>query len=305
MAKAVEELQSKRNYFGIIAGKPSMKKTSLAMTARRTLLIDTENGLPRVDPKYRKGFFAQCKTYQEVLDELDPRNPESVFSVIDTVVIDTLGSLFDLSREYVIEQDKKNAQGDGKTLSQKGYGAAAKEILRLCRSIIMRKNLIIIAHTTEGQDDGALRFKIACEGQTKDLIWRFADFGCFAEGRGKDVFFCFGSSLRYDSKRIGNLKDEYKYGDEDCNIGKWFDCLDNITAENDSVSKKYDSIILNARAIIEEVKTVDDANDAIGSLKELEVVGESKLVTWMMLKRHCATIGLEAKDGVFAVKASA
>jgi len=61
-------------------------------------------------------------------------------------------------------------------------------------------------------------------------------------------------------------------------------------------------IILNARAIIDEVKTADGANDALGSLKALEVVGESKTVAWLMLKRHCASIGLEMKDGKFTVK---
>ena len=302
MAKAVEELQSKRHYFLIMYGKPCMKKTTMAMTAKRTLLIDTENGLARVDSKYRKGFFAQPKTYEELLYELDTRNPDSVMGFVDTIAIDTVGGLFDLIKEWCIRNDPKMLQQDGFTLAQRAYGRIGSEGLSLMLRILKVKNLVINGHSKENSDGEELRYRIMVDGMLRDTMWKFADLGCFADTRGKDIYYCFKSSNRYDSKRIGNINDEYKYGDDDCNIGKWFDCLDNITAENDSVSKKYDSIILNARAIIDEVKTIDDANNAIGSLKELEVVGESKLVTWMMLKRHCATIGLEAKDGVFAVK---
>jgi len=305
MAKAVEGLKSKRFYFGIISGKPGTRKTTLAMTAGRTLLLDVENGLPRVDPKYRKGFFATCNTYEELLTELDPKSENSVMSVIDTVIIDTLGSLFDLVRVYVIEQDKKNAQGDGKTLSQKGYGAAGKEISRLIRDTMKHKNFILVAHTTEGQDDGALRFKIACEGATKDLVWRFADFGCFADTRGKDIFYCFQSSPRYDSKRIGNLADEYKAGTDECSVAKWFASLDNITSENDASAKKYDAVIEEARSIIETVKTAEDADATVEAFKTLEVVGMSKQVAWLMLTRHASSIGLAFKDGKFTVKATA
>lgn len=302
MAKAVEELKSKRNLFCIMYGKPCMKKTTMAMSAKRVLLIDTENGLPRVDGKYRKGFFAQPQTWEELIAELDPKNPDCVLSVVDTISIDTIGGLFNLAKEWNVRTDPKSVQGDGVTLAMRTYGKIAKMIVDLLMSILRVKNLVIVGHSTEGKDGEDLRFKIAVDGQTKDLIWRFADIGCFVDSRGKDIFYCFKASNRYDSKRIGNIADEYKFGDEDCDIGKWFDVINNTSAENDVIAKKYDEIILNARAIIDEVKTADNANDAIGSLKALEVVGESKTVAWLMLKRHCASIGLEMKDGKFTVK---
>ena len=302
MAKAVEELKSKRNLFCIMYGKPCMKKTTMAMSAKRVLLIDTENGLPRVDGKYRKGFFAQPQTWEELIAELDPKNPDCVLSVVDTIAIDTIGGLFNLAKEWNVRTDPKSVQGDGVTLAMRTYGKIAKMIVDLLMSILRVKNLVIVGHSTEGKDGEDLRFKIAVDGQTKDLIWRFADIGCFVDSRGKDIFYCFKASNRYDSKRIGNIADEYKFGDEDCDIGKWFDVINNTSAENDIIAKKYDETILNARAIIDEVKTADNANDAMGSLKALEVVGESKTVAWLMLKRHCASIGLEMKDGKFTVK---
>lgn len=301
MAKAVEELQSKRHYFGIISGKPGTKKTSLAMTAGKTLMIDTENGLPRVSPQYRHGFFASVDSWEDMMKEFNPANPDCVMGVIDTVVIDTLGSLFDLAKKHVIAMDSKAVQGDG-SLTWKGYGKIGTMLIGFFISTLKLKNLIIVAHTTEGKDGDALRFKIYCEGATKDQIWKFADFGCFADTRGKDVYFCFASSPRYDSKRIGNLKDEYKYGDDDCNVGKWFATLDNITAQNSEITQKYDNVITQARAIIDAVKTADDANKAIELLGTLEQIGESKSVTWLMLKRQCSSVGLVFENKAFVVK---
>ena len=76
-----------------------------------------------------------------------------------------------------------------------------------------------------------------------------------------------------------------------------------MSAANDEQGKKFEAIILNARALIDEVKTAEQANECMESIKALEVVGESKTVAWLMLKRHCAGIGLVFKDGKFGVGA--
>ena len=60
---------SDKNIIMIVSGLPGTGKTTLALSAPDVLLIDTDEGMARVNPAHRKDASI-CKTYEEVLADI-------------------------------------------------------------------------------------------------------------------------------------------------------------------------------------------------------------------------------------------
>lgn len=90
----------------------------------------------------------------------------------DTVVIDSMGRLFDILTPVAIKENAVNGQKDGRTLSQKGYGAVALKIRDFTNLIEdLNKDVIYICHCTEMQDDdGTIKVRLSIPGQTRDKM---------------------------------------------------------------------------------------------------------------------------------------
>ena len=84
-----EELPVKQTVIGGIYGQPGIGKTSIALSFPKPLLIDTDNGLYRVQAEYRCDSV-QVESFQDILDVL-----QEDLKDYDTIVIDTLGKLID------------------------------------------------------------------------------------------------------------------------------------------------------------------------------------------------------------------
>ena len=68
----------------------------------------------------------------------------------DTLVFDTGGQLFNLMGMWLIKKDPKNGRRDG-SLSLPGYGAAAREFMRLMDYCFyeLNKHLVVVFHAVE------------------------------------------------------------------------------------------------------------------------------------------------------------
>lgn len=197
----------------LLIARPGAGKSTLALSAKKPLLIDLENGVGRVEACYRddtmtcENGLTEDEQYNSFINDLK----NSDLSSYDTLIVDTVGKFMELATPVVIKESPVNGQRDGKTLSLKGYGAISskfKEFSKLVKSL--NKDLIWIAHCTEVQDGDTVKVRVNIPGSTKDTIWDDVDLGGYLEFQGKDRVIHFTPTERYDAKGTHGIRGTYK-----------------------------------------------------------------------------------------------
>lgn len=186
----------------LIAGFPGIGKTTLGLSAPAPLLIDVDNGIDRVEARFRRDY-TQPENYAELLADLTPENTADY----QTLVFDTGGQLIELMKGYVIKQNPKNGQSDG-NLSLKGYGAVAREFKRLMDYCFydLKKHVVVLFHAKEEKDGDNTKLRLVVEGSTKDSVWQPMDLGGFMEMNGNNRTIGFSNCERYYAKATHGIK---------------------------------------------------------------------------------------------------
>lgn len=174
---------SNKKFMAIISGQPGLGKTTLALSAPKPLLFDTDNGVARVKAEHRCPT-STVSSYEELLDDM-----KSVeYRAAETIVIDTGGTLVQLMKPWAKKQDAR-ASKNGQAM----FGVIKQEFDRLCYQIRSqdRKHLIVVFHTTEQVKGDTIQTRLSCEGSSKDIVWTPADFGghMFVENRNRMIGF--------------------------------------------------------------------------------------------------------------------
>lgn len=288
MIKKSNELDfSNKTYVVLIAGRPGVGKTTLALSAPKPVLIDLEGGVDRVEACYR-GDTSVASTYEEFVADI--KSPE--MAGYETIVIDTLGALVDLMKPVVIKENPVNGLKDGKTLSLKGFGAIKvkiKEFFDLCRSL--HKNLVIISHVSEFQDGDVTKTRLSVEGSTKDAIWDFVDLGGFIQFVGKERHIYFSPTEKWDAKGTHGIVGDYSVP----TLKPFSD--GGKTSDNAFLSQLFSAMTEN---IVEEQKAFEtgqrDYEEAMKLAPEIEAVedvdGLNAAVEKMLSVKH----GLTSKE---------
>lgn len=259
----------------IIAGYPGIGKSTLALSAPRPLHIDADFGIDRIEARYRAPFI-QPRNYDELLADLVPKN----LGDFDTLVFDTGGQLFNLMGMWLIKKDPKNGRRDG-SLSLPGYGAAAREFMRLMDYCFyeLNKHLVVVFHAVEEKDGDDTRLRIKVEGQTKINIWEPMDLGGFMEMQGNERTIGFGNTDRYYGKATRAIKGIYKIpelGPDKPNdfLTRLFEEYTQKTDEEvkmlEEQRQAYEAVMAEGQAIIDSIKDVETANAAIPKMRELK-----------------------------------
>lgn len=160
---------SNKKFMMIISGQPGLGKTTLALSAPKPFLFDTDNGVARIRADHRC-VTSSVTTYEELLSDMESEEYQSA----ETAVIDTGGTLVQLMKPWARKNDAKAAK-DGRAM----YGVMKTEFDQLCWNIRNRdkKHLVVVFHTTEQVKGDSIQTRLSCEGSTKDIIWTPADFG--------------------------------------------------------------------------------------------------------------------------------
>lgn len=276
----------------IIAGVPGIGKTTLALSAPKPLLIDLDDGVSRVEARYRADTDVVAD-YAELMRDL-----KGDLSAYETIVIDTGGKLLELMKPTVIAEDPKNGKRDG-NLSLQGYGAIKRKFADFTAFVkSLSKNLIIIFHASEVKiGDDATGLRIRMEGSSRDDVWDDMDIGGFVEMRGKSRVIGFSNCERYYAKGTHGIHGEYEIptlgsGDKNTFVSDLFkkirEDLKAETQEADAYRKVMDAV----KPLIDQAKDAESLNKACEAVKDADHRLTSKAELKAALKAKGAALGL-------------
>lgn len=285
---------SSKKFMCIISGQPGLGKTTLALSAPKPFLFDTDNGIARVRPEQR-GVTSVVESYEEMLGDMD----SAEYKAAESVVIDTGGMLVQLMKDWAKKQDSKAAK-DGRAM----YGVIKTEFDRLCYQIRSkdRKHLIVVFHTTEQQKGDTIQTRLSCEGGTKDIVWTPADFGGYMFMMGSKRMIGFTPTDEYFAKGCFGVHGvmqlpELKPGQKSTFLTDLFRrAQEDINAQTEVYSgekKAYDAAMEKGSKFIELVKDPETALNVRSSLMDIRHALTSAAELGAMFKRKCKELSLK------------
>lgn len=285
---------SNKNIIIIISGLPGTWKTTLALSAPDVLLIDTDEGLARVNPAYRKDASI-CKTYEEVLADI-----KAAEGKYKTIVIDTCGALIEYMKDWAMRTDPKASKKDG-GFSLQGYGIIKSEFVRLSAELRKKFNVIYLFHESMTKVDESIFYELVVEGSARTLVYQPADLAAHLFIQNGKHYLGFTPTDQYSAKSAYGIKGlievpELKEGDPNDFLTKLFAKVrENLAKEGASLGpakEKYQAAMGEALKIVEGVNSPDQIDEAQKAIKALDHALTSEKEALAMLKARMSDLGI-------------
>lgn len=286
---------SGKNIIMILSGLPSTGKTTLGLSAGdKVLLIDTDEGLARVNPAHRKDASV-CKTYEEILADL-----KAAEGKYDTVVIDTCGALIEYMKDWAMRTDPKASKANG-GFSLQGYGVIKSEFVRLSAELRKKFNVIYIFHESVTRADDSVFYELVVEGSARTLVYQPADLaGHLFIDHGKR-YIGFTPTEQYSAKSSYGIKGiieipELKEGDSNDFLAKLFAKVrKNLETQAQTVAPQkaqYEETMAAVREFVSNIDTPDDVIPALKAIKGLPHALTSEKEAQAAVKARIAELGI-------------
>ena len=294
IVKPTEMNFSNKNIIAIISGLPGTGKTTLALSAPDVLLIDTDEGMARVNPAHRKDASI-CKTYEEVLADIKAAEGQ-----YKTIVIDTCGALIEYMKDWAMRTDPKASKKDG-GFSLQGYGIIKSEFIRLSAELRKKFNVIFLFHESMTKVDENVFYELVVEGSARTLVYQPADLAAHLFIQNGKRYLGFTPTEQYSAKSAYGIKGlievpELKEGEENNFLTKLFNKVRaNIAAESAALSpekEKYDIAISSAKKMVDSVNSPEQVQEVVDGLKRLDHALTSEKEATAMLKARCKELDI-------------
>lgn len=292
---------SGKKFMMIISGAPGLGKTTLALSAPKPFLFDTDNGIARVKAEHRDSLVGVSTTtsYDEFLEDM--KSPDYKFA--QTVVIDTGGTLIQLMKPWAKRQDKRAA-----TNGMAMFGVIKQEFDRLCAQIRLQdsKNLVVVFHTTEQQKGDTIQTRLSCEGSAKDIVWTPADFGGHMFISAGKPMIGFTPTDEYFAKGCFGITGEMIVpvlhpGQPNVFLSELFRSAQQRINEEAQVYQgerdAYQAALSSGKEIIETVLDPETAREAAKTINALNHALTSKTELRALFGRKLKEQGIVIKDG--------
>jgi len=294
MGLILQPYQMSNEFFmkALLYGQPGIGKSTLAISAPNSLLIDCDNGVHRIAANHRVPFLP-VKSYDEVLEVLASKDIDG----FETIVIDTAGKLLDYIASYIIKRDPKMGRKDG-ALTLQGYGVRKYEFINLLKRVsLLGKHLIFVAHETEERsgDDKVIRPEVGGSSGA-DLI-KELDLVGYMEAMNRRRTISFSPCSKYYAKNSARLEDmielpELKNGEANTLMSTIIEKCKLALKEESEQLKEYNRLLAEQESAIEAIKTVDDANAFFTGLKNFKQIWDSKIKVWAMMQAKASNLHL-------------
>ena len=294
IVKPTEMNFSNKNIIMIISGLPGTGKTTLALSAPDVLLIDTDEGMARVNPAHRKDASI-CKTYEEVLADIKAAEGQ-----YKTIVIDTCGALIEYMKDWAMRTDPKASKKDG-GFSLQGYGIIKSEFIRLSAELRKKFNVIFLFHESMTKVDENVFYELVVEGSARTLVYQPADLAAHLFIQNGKRYLGFTPTEQYSAKSAYGIKGlievpELKEGEENNFLTKLFAKVrSNLAAESAALSpekEKYDVAISIAKKMVDSVNSPEQVQEVFEGLKRLDHALTSEKEATAMLKARCKELDI-------------
>ena len=294
IVKPTEMNFSNKNIIMIISGLPGTGKTTLALSAPDVLLIDTDEGMARVNPAHRKDASI-CKTYEEVLADIKAAEGQ-----YKTIVIDTCGALIEYMKDWAMRTDPKASKKDG-GFSLQGYGIIKSEFIRLSAELRKKFNVIFLFHESMTKVDENVFYELVVEGSARTLVYQPADLAAHLFIQNGKRYLGFTPTEQYSAKSAYGIKGlievpELKEGEENNFLTKLFAKVrSNLAAESAALSpekEKYDLAISIAKKMVDSVNSPEQVQEVFDGLKRLDHALTSEKEATAMLKARCKELDI-------------
>ena len=302
--KPNELTQIKIKLKGLIYGEPGIGKTSVALSAPKTLLIDFDNGLRRVAKQYQTDSV-QIESYQNLLDILEKED----ISNYETIVIDTLGKMVDRIGDWLAMSNPKIKQADGQ-LAMKGWGNIKAEFQRILKVLESKnKSVIFIAHEKEDKNGDETKKRPDVAGSSgKDIVKELDFMGYMSMRGGKRTIDLSPNEAYYAKNSLGlNSFLEYKplAGTNNFLSEAIFDAYGEKLKKDEELAKDYDALIQELKTKISNIQNLDQLNTYYSTLyNKHDKLWSSYQMEAAFLKTKVEELGCEfdAKAKEFKVK---
>jgi adenosyl cobinamide kinase/adenosyl cobinamide phosphate guanylyltransferase len=272
----------------MIYGQAVMGKTTLALSAPRTLLLDFDGGVHRVNSGHQVDPVPvhNWKEANEVLKE-DLRD-------YDTIVVDTIGKMMD----FIIL-----SACNGKIPQIRDWNRINQEFSSFTRNIsALNKNVIYVAHRDVRKEGDDNVFIPALRDKSYTAIVTELDLLGYVEAKGSIRTITFDPTSRNDGKNTCNLPglmDIPTVVDKDGNALKneFFKThIINPYIANQqkraNAAKAYDAVIEEIKDNILLITDELSANDFIDRINAFEHVGNSKAIASQLMAAKARELGL-------------
>ena len=285
---------SNKNIIMIISGLPGTGKTTLALSAPDVLLIDTDEGMARVNPAHRKDASV-CKTYEEILT--DVKAAEGHYK---TIVIDTCGALIEYMKDWAMRTDPKASKKDG-GFSLQGYGIIKSEFIRFSAELRKKFNVIYLFHENVTKQDETIFYELVVEGSARVVCWQPSDIGGHLYIQNGKRYIGFTPTENYSAKSAYGIKGVYEVpelaeGEPNDFLTKLFTKVRaNLDAESKALAPektKYEAAMVEAREFINNVEKPEDVSECVKAIKNIDHALTSEKEATALLKARIAELGI-------------
>lgn len=298
LIKKPNELSVKQTLSALIYGQPGMGKTTLALSAPLPLLLDFDGGIHRVNAAHRVDTV-QITKWEEVDEVLS----SDEIAGYKTFVIDTAGKMLSFMDKYIMQNNPKMKKADG-TLSLQGYGVRKNMFINFVNQVtLMGKSVVFVAHEREEKNGDEKQIRPEIGGSSAGDLIKELDLVGYMEAIGKKRTISFNPCEKFYGKNTCNLPERMEIPviiDESGNITEKNDFMTNVIkaysayqSKQTELSNEYEDLMEVIRAQIEDVNSIETANEVMNSIAGIQHIFDSKLQAGMLLNKRCKEIGLK------------